>query len=332
MHAYGPHIFHTDNQRVIAFVNRFGTMLPYRHRVKTTHRGRVYSLPINLHTINQFFGAAMSPQEARAFIAGRAVTYDRPPANFEEQALSMIGAELYEAFFKGYTEKQWGLDPSALPASVLKRLPVRFTYDDSYFHHRYQAMPADGYTEIVRAMLDHPNIAVHLGVSFEAFAEPYDHLVYSGPIDRYFAHRIGRLAYRTLSFERFYAEGDHQGIAIMNYADRSAPMTRITEHKHFAPGAPGDVPRTVCFREFSRPCEPGDIPYYPIRLAKDKALLADYVAKAEAETGVTFVGRLGTYQYIDMDVSIARGLETADHILGCAAARRPIAPFVHRPI
>lgn len=310
VHVYGPHIFHTDDAGVWDYVNRFETFRPYRNRVKSTARGAVYSLPVNLHTINQFFGATMRPAEAREFIAARADKTITEPRNFEEQALSMIGPELYETFMKGYTEKQWGCSPRELPASILKRLPLRFNYDDNYFFHQYQGMPETGYTAMVERILDHPGIDLHLETPYSPeMAGRHDHLFWSGPLDGYFADALGRLGYRTLDFERFTDAGDHQGCAVMNYPDPDVPFTRITEHKHFAPWEDHD--RTVCYREYSRAAGPGDIPYYPIRLVEEKALLADYIARAEAEEGVTFVGRLGTYRYLDMDVTIREALDTA---------------------
>ena len=310
IHRYGPHIFHTDDDEVWAYVNRFTRFLPYKNRVKTTARGQVFSLPINLQTINQFFGTTMRPDEAKAFIQARADLSITDPQTFEEQALRFVGRDLYETFFKGYTEKQWGCAPSELPASILKRLPLRFNYDDNYFYHRHQGMPEDGYSAMVERILDHPNIDVHLNTPFTAgMTDRYDHIFWSGPLDGYYDYRLGRLGYRTLDFETFTATGDWQGCAVMNYGDRDVPWTRITEHKHFAPWE--DHRGTVCYREYSRFAGPEDIPYYPIRLVKEKALLAEYEALAEAEEGVTFVGRLGTYRYLDMDVTIREALNVA---------------------
>ncbi len=310
LHVYGPHIFHTDDEEVWTLVNRYMPFKPYVNRVKATTGGRVYSLPINLLTINQFFGKTFSPSEARAFIESRADRSITEPQSFEEQALRFIGRELYEAFFKGYTLKQWDVDPKRLPASILKRLPVRFNYDDNYFFHRFQGMPEDGYTTMVQRMLDHPNISVHLGEALAATdAKRFDHVYWSGPLDGYFGFDEGRLPYRTLDFERFEGEGDVQGCAVMNYTDASVPYTRITEHKHFAPWESNA--HSVCYREFSRACRPGDIPYYPVHLTEGDLLLQRYQARANAERGVTFVGRLGTYRYMDMDVTIRAALDVA---------------------
>ena len=314
VHKYGPHIFHTDNERVWEYLNRFTRFMPYINRVKTTAQGRVFTLPINLLTINQFFGKTFSPSEARAFIEQQADHSIDEPQNFEEQALKFVGRDLYEAFFKGYTKKQWGCDPRELPASILKRLPVRFNYDDNYFFHKHQGMPEHGYTAIVEQILDHEYITVRLSTPFErSQCAAYNHVFYSGPIDAWFDYELGRLGYRTLDFEPIRAEGDFQGTAVMNYGDEDVPYTRITEHKYFSPWEQHE--KTICFKEFSRAHQPEDIPYYPIRLVNEKAMLEKYLERAEQETGITFVGRLGTYRYLDMDVTIGEALETADGFL-----------------
>ena len=330
-HVYGPHIFHTADERVWNYIQRFGVMRPYRHRVQAVAGSLVYSLPVNLLTINQFFRKVMGPAEARAFIAKK--TRQIPsPANFEEQALSMIGAELYEAFFRGYTRKQWGLDPAQLPASILKRLPLRFNYDDSYFAHPHQAIPERGYTELVARILDTPNLELRLGARFEDLTEPFAHVVYSGPIDRYFGYDLGRLGYRTLDFESIRGEGDYQGTAVVNYCDEAVPYTRITEHKHFAPWEKDKIEGTILYREFSRFCGPNDIPYYPIRLVNEEAMLKKYVDRARATRGVTFVGRLGSYRYLDMDVTIGEALTAADAIMECIARAADMPAFFAQPL
>ncbi len=315
VHKFGPHIFHTGIERVWRFINRHGEMMNYVNRVKANVGGRVYSLPINLHTINQFFGAAMSPVEARAFIAARARMDIIDPKTFEEQALRFVGQDLYEAFFKGYTRKPWGCDPSELPDSILKRLPLRFNYDDNYFNHPYQGMPRNGYTAIVNSILDHPRIEVLLGVRYEDWQENFAHIFYSGPLDRYYHYDLGRLGYRTLDFVAERAEGDYQGTAVINYPDQDVPFTRISEHKHFAPWEAGDIEKTIVFREYSRACGPDDVPYYPIRMVTETRLLEQYEARARQEARVTFVGRLGTYQYLDMDVTIDRAMDVANAYL-----------------
>ena len=315
IHVYGPHIFHTDDTEVWDYVNRFTRFRPFRNQVKTTVGDAVYSMPLNLHTINQFFGKTFRPDEARAFIENTQADLSiTDPQSFEEQALRFVGPALYEAFFKNYTEKQWGCSPTTLPASILKRLPLRFNYDDNYFAHKYQGMPEAGYTAMVEAILDHPNIDVHLNTPYSAdMAERYDHIFWSGSLDGYFNYDLGRLGYRTLDFERFSDQGDYQGCAVMNYGSHDVPWTRITEHKHFSPWE--DHEGTVCYREYARACMPDDIPYYPIRLVEEKALLGAYEAKAAAQSNVTFIGRLGTYRYLDMDVTIREAMTAAQTFL-----------------
>ncbi|MBB3995875.1 UDP-galactopyranose mutase [Sulfitobacter undariae] len=315
VHVYGPHIFHTDDVQVWDYVNAHAHFKPYKNSVKSTVDGAVYSLPVNLHTINQFFGKTLRPDEARAFIEQtQADTSITDPQSFEEQALRFVGRDLYEAFFQGYTEKQWGCAPSALPASILKRLPLRFNYDDNYFAHKFQGMPEQGYTAMVESILDHPNIDVHLETPYTpAMAENADHLIWSGPLDAYFDHKLGRLGYRTLDFERFTDTGDWQGCAVMNYGNREVPYTRITEHKHFAPWESHEG--TVCYREYARACGPDDIPYYPIRMVEEKTMLGEYEALAAQTEGVSFVGRLGTYRYLDMDVTIREALDLLPQLI-----------------
>ncbi len=310
VHVYGPHIFHTQHQNVWDYVNRFGVMMPYNHRVKALAKGSAYSLPVNLLTINQFFNKTFSPAEAETFVHSIADTTITTPITFEDQALRFVGRDLYEAFFKGYTKKQWGVDPTELPASILARLPVRFNYEDSYFNHPYQAIARDGYTEIIASILDHPRITVELGKSLSRTdAGSFDHMFWTGPIDSYFDYEHGRLGYRTLDFESEVHDGDYQGCPVLNYCDEDVPFTRITEHKHFAPWESHD--RTVIYREFSRLCGEKDIPYYPIRLVKEKEQLGQYVEMARREANATFVGRLGTYRYLDMDVTIFEALKVA---------------------
>jgi UDP-galactopyranose mutase len=326
IHRYGPHIFHTDNETVWQYLQDFAEFMPFTNRVKTTTQGRVYSLPINLHTINQFFGKTFSPREARSFLKQQADSSIANPRTFEEQALSLLGSDLYEAFFRGYTLKQWGCSPADLPASILKRLPVRFNYDDNYFAHKYQGMPRDGYTSAVSRILDHSRITVHLSSHFSREEKSsYFHVFYSGAIDGYFNYVLGRLGYRTLRFEEMRSEGDYQGCAVMNYGDESTPYTRISEHKYFSPWESHD--KTVCFAEYSAACSENDIPYYPIRLVEEQAMLRDYIALAESETNISFVGRLGTYRYLDMDVTIAEALDAASLFVKLQAGNRPVPAF-----
>ena len=331
VHVYGPHIFHTDNERAWEFVNRYAEFKPYVNRVKAITNKQVFTLPINLLTINQFFGKTLRPKEAQEFLAELGDKTIDDPQTFEDQALRFVGRELYEAFFKTYTVKQWGLEPSELPASILKRLPVRFNYDDNYFNHKYQGMPKHGYTAIVENMLDVPGITVHLNTRFDPAAKAdYEHVFYSGPIDAWFNHTEGRLPYRTLDFEVFRDKGDYQGNAVINYCDNSQRYTRITEHKHFSPWEQHDG--TICYLEYSRQCEEKDVPYYPIRQAREKAQLERYVNLARNETNVTFVGRLGTYRYLDMDVTINEALITADKFLASASEKSAMPAFTIDPM
>ncbi|NIY73772.1 UDP-galactopyranose mutase [Marivivens donghaensis] len=330
VHVYGPHIFHTDDEEVWNYVNSFTTFMPYKNRVKSTVDGQVYSLPVNLHTINQFFGQALRPDEARDFIKSKAEDIAEPQ-NFEEQALAFVGSDLYKAFFKGYTEKQWGCSPTELPASILKRLPLRFNYDDNYFFHKFQGMPEDGYTPMIASILDHAGITVKLGEMFDpATAGDWDHVFWSGPLDGFFGYELGRLGYRTLDFKEFRYDGDYQGCAVMNYGNADVPYTRITEHKHFAPWESHEG--SVLYEEYSRACEPHDIPYYPIRMVDEKAMLSDYVAKANETTGVTFVGRLGTYRYLDMDVTIREALDTGRAFLAAEEKGEALGAFLKSPV
>ncbi|HCF8063701.1 UDP-galactopyranose mutase [Klebsiella michiganensis] len=326
VHVYGPHIFHTDNETVWNYVTQHAEMMPYVNRVKATVNGQVFSLPINLHTINQFFAKTCSPDEARALIAEKGDSSILEPKTFEEQALRFIGKELYEAFFKGYTIKQWGMEPSQLPASILKRLPVRFNYDDNYFNHRFQGMPKLGYTKMIESIANHENITIELQQSFNAEErEQYDHVFYSGPLDAFYSYQYGRLGYRTLDFEKFTWQGDYQGCAVMNYCSLDVPYTRITEHKYFSPWESHEG--SVCYKEYSRECGEKDIPYYPIRQMGEMALLDKYLTLAENEKNMTFVGRLGTYRYLDMDVTIAEALNTADKYLSSLSSNESMPVF-----
>jgi UDP-galactopyranose mutase len=331
VHVYGPHIFHTQHERVWDYIRRWTEMKPYRHTVRAMSGGRMYRLPLNLTLINDFFGTDFTPEEAEKFIATKADATITDPVSFRDQGLRFMGPELYAAFFEGYTRKQWGVDPSELPASVLARLPLRFTADDSYFNHPYQGIPVDGYTAIVAAILDHPNVTVHLSTAFSrAQMTSFDHTFWSGPIDAFFDHEHGRLGYRTLDFDAEVVAGDFQGCPVVNYCDADVPYTRITEHKHFAPWESHDS--SVIYREYSRACGPDDVPYYPIRLVKEKEQLLRYVSLAREQSGVTFLGRLGTYRYLDMDVTIHEALNVAD--VSRAAFRADATPpsFVVDPL
>ncbi|CAN7211746.1 UDP-galactopyranose mutase [Microbacterium sp. LjRoot45] len=320
VHRYGAHLFHTSNPTVWEYVSRFTAFTDYVHRVYTNHRGVVYPLPINLGTINQFFQAAHSPTQARALIQDLAGEFDPKSAqNLEERAIGLIGRPLYEAFIRDYTAKQWQTDPRDLPAEIISRLPVRYTYDNRYFSDTWEGLPVDGYTAWLERMADHPNIEVKLGVDFFDEAQPLHKsavvgqvpLVYTGPIDRYFDHAEGALSWRTLDFEREVVPvRDFQGTSVMNYADADVPFTRIHEFRHFHPERDERhaQDRTVIMREFSRFAENSDEPYYPVNTAADRARLLAYRELARGEGDVHFGGRLGTYQYLDMHMAIGAAL------------------------
>lgn len=331
VHTYGPHIFNTDRLDVWEYVHRFSTLGPFVNRVKAQIDRGIFSLPVNLHTINQFFGKTFNPVEARAFIESLGDKSIGEPANFEEQALKFLGRELYEAFFYGYTKKQWGCEPAELPASILKRLPVRFSYDDNYYNTTYQGIPREGYSEMARKILDHKRISVRLGERFEPTdRQRFDHVFYTGPLDAFFDFRLGRLGYRTVTFARIDAIGDYQGNALMNYPGMTAAHTRIHEHKHFAPWEEHE--KTVAFREYSKETAPGDIPYYPKRLTSDLSLLSKYTKLALKEKNASFLGRLATYRYLNMDQVIGESLDFARSFLrSTKASSRPPA-FLTKPI
>jgi UDP-galactopyranose mutase len=319
VHRYGAHLFHTSNARVWEYVNRFSTFTDYVHRVFTVHDGQVFPMPISLATINQFFSAAMSPAEARALIAEQASEVSTKDArNLEEKAVSLIGRPLYEAFIRGYTAKQWQTDPRDLPAGIISRLPVRYTYDNRYFSDTWEGLPTHGYTALLERMADHPGIEVQLETDwFDVRDEhPGVPVVYTGPLDRYFDYREGRLGWRTLDFEREVVEvGDFQGTPVMNYAEEAVPYTRIHEFRHFHPERDYPEDRTVIMREYSRAAEGDDEPYYPINTAADREMLLRYRELAANEAGIVFGGRLGTYQYLDMHMAIAAALHTVDDVL-----------------
>jgi UDP-galactopyranose mutase len=308
VHRYGPHIFHTNSGEVVDYLSRFTSWVPYEHRVWTTAGGRVFPMPINLATICLFLGRVVSPAEARAWVAEHAGGVAEP-SNLEEKAISLIGRPLYEAFIRDYTRKQWQEDPRLLPAEIITRLPVRYNFDNRYFNDTYQQMPEHGYSAIFEKMLAAPGIAVHLGVDwFEARAAAPDvPVVYTGPIDRYFGERLGRLGWRTIDFVHEVHDGDFQGCAVMNEADAEVPWTRTAEFKHFAPWR-GEFEKTIIAREYSRLAGAEDEPYYPINLAADRARYDGYRALAAEEKGVVFGGRLGTYRYLDMHQAIGAAL------------------------
>ncbi len=326
VHRYGAHLFHTSNQRVWDYVNRFTTFTGYRHKVVTIHNGQVYQFPMGLGMISEFFGRYYTPDEARALIAEQSAEIDsKDVQNLEDKAISLIGRPLYEAFVKNYTAKQWQTDPKELPAGIITRLPVRYNFDSGYFTDTYEGLPTDGYTAWLENMAAHENIEVRLNTDWFDVrdelraASPDAPVVYTGPLDRYFDNSEGELGWRTLDFEEeVVATGDYQGTPVMNYADADVPFTRIHEFRHFHPERDYPKDKTVIMREFSRAAEAGDEPYYPINTAEDRAKLEAYRELAKAETanhGVHFGGRLGTYQYLDMHMAIASAMNLFDNEL-----------------
>lgn len=325
VHRYGAHLFHTSNERVWTYAHRFTSFNSYVHRVHTVHDGVVYPLPVNLATINQFFGSALSPAQARRLIAEQAAAErGAAPDNLEEQAVSLIGRPLYEAFIRGYTAKQWQTDPRELPASVIARLPVRYDYDSRYFSDTHEGLPVGGYTTWFERMADHPRIDVRLGEDFLATDGPIVRantvgavpVVYSGPLDRYFGYELGELGWRTLDFEQQHLDvDDFQGTSVMNYADEDVPYTRVIEFKHFHPEREHAHDRTIIAREYSRFADRDDEPYYPVNTPTDRQRVSAYRDRAAAEPRVLFGGRLGGYQYLDMHMAIASALSRFETVV-----------------
>ncbi len=320
VHKYGAHLFHTSNQRVWDYVNRFTTFTGYQHRVFARYQGEIYSFPMNLALINQFFGRIHTPDEARALIAEQAAEIDTDQAqNLEEKAISLIGRPLYEAFVKGYTAKQWQTDPKELSPDIITRLPVRYTFDNRYFNDTYEGLPTDGYTAWLTRMADHPHIEVRVDTDFFDVADRFKGvvpIVYTGPVDEYFGHSEGRLSWRTVDLEReVVAVDDFQGTSVVNYNDEEVPYTRILEFKHFHPERTYLPGKTVIVHEYSRFAEDDDEPYYPVNTAEDRAKLLKYRNLAKQEPMVLFGGRLGTYKYLDMHMAIGSALSMFDNLL-----------------
>ena len=316
VHVYGAHIFHTNNRQVWEYVNRFAEFNRFTNSPVANYKGELYSLPFNMYTFNRMWGV-VTPQEAAAKIEEQRVAAGiTEPKNLEEQAISLVGTDIYQKLVKGYTEKQWGRDCKDLPTFIIKRLPVRLTFDNNYFNALYQGIPMGGYTKLVANMLD--GIEVRLGVDYLACKEELDAMaekvVYTGPIDAYFGFCLGTLEYRSVRFETEVLDmPNFQGNAAVNYTDRETPWTRIIEHKWFEFGT---QPKTVISREYSSEWKPGDEPYYPVNDEKNSALYARYKALADKETNVIFGGRLGEYKYYDMDLVIAAALKAAETELG----------------
>ena len=316
VHKYGAHIFHTNNKSVWEYITRFAEFNRYTNSPVANYHGELYSLPFNIYTFNKMWGV-ITPDEARAKIEEqRAAAGITEPKNLEEQAISLVGTDIYERLVKGYTEKQWGRPCSALPSFIIRRLPVRFTFDNNYFNALYQGIPMGGYTAMVEKMLC--GIEVRLGVDyFEHRAELdviCDKVVYTGPIDSYYNYCYGYLGYRSVRFETEILDTDnYQGNAVINYTDRETPYTRIIEHKHFEFGT---QPKTVISKEYSQEWQPGIEPYYPINDEENGALYQRYKQLADSEERVIFGGRLAQYRYYDMDATIAAALAEAEKELG----------------
>ncbi len=312
VHEYGAHIFHTNDRTVWDYVNRFAEFNRYTNSPVANYHGELYSLPFNMYTFNKLWGV-VTPQEAEAEIdRQRRAAGIGEPKNLEEQAISLVGTDVYEKLVKGYTEKQWGRPCSELPAFIIRRLPVRFTFDNNYFNARFQGIPMGGYTRMVERMLE--GIQVRLGVDYLEDREAWDAqartIVYTGPIDRFFDYCYGPLQYRSVRFETEVLDTpNYQGNAVVNYTDRETPYTRVIEHKHFEFGT---QPKTVVSREYSSEWKPGDEPYYPVNDERNRELYLKYRALADQKPQVIFGGRLGEYKYYDMDTVIARALELAD--------------------
>lgn len=315
VHKYGAHIFHTSDRRVWEYVGQFAEFNRFTNSPVANYKGEVYSLPFNMYTFNKMWGV-VTPEEAAAKIAAQRGEIRGEPRNLEEQAISLVGRDIFETLVKGYTEKQWGRPCTELPAFIIKRLPVRFTYDNNYFNDRYQGIPMGGYTKMVANMLE--GIEVRCGVEYKelAAAEPdiAARTIYCGPIDAFYDFKLGTLEYRSLRFEtETLDEQDHQGVAVVNYTEREIPYTRIIEHKHFEFGTQD---KTVITREYPADWKPGDEPYYPINDAKNEALYKQYEELAAQEGDVIFAGRLGGYKYYDMDKAIAAAFELVRNELG----------------
>ena len=318
VHKYGSHLFHTSNERVWEYVNRFTAFNDYKHLVWAKHKGDLYPMPINLDTINQFFKKDLNSEQARAFIQGQVDENDPSSAsNLEERAIALIGQPLYEAFIKGYTEKQWQTDPKLLPADVINRLPMRFTKEHRYFNDTYEGLPLSGYTAWLENMADHPNIEVKLNQDFFELKSDLSGqvpIVYTGAIDRYFDYEFGELGWRTLDFEfEIIPTGNFQNTSVVNYSDLDVAFTRIHEYRHLHPERDYQDESTYISREYSRFASRDDEPYYPVNTDTDREKLIQYRTVIDNEKNVWFGGRLGSYQYLDMHMAIASALTAFDN-------------------
>ena len=319
VHVYGAHIFHTNDEEVWNYVNRFAAFNRFTNSPVANYKGELYSLPFNMYTFNKMWGV-VTPEEAAAKIEEqRKAAGITEPKNLEEQAISLVGTDIYEKLIKGYTQKQWGRECKDLPAFIIKRLPVRLTFDNNYFNALFQGIPVGGYTGMVENMLAHENIEVQLGIDYLEDRQKWDAMadkvVYTGPIDAFYGYELGHLEYRSVRFENEVLDKPNfQGNAAVNYTDAETPWTRIIEHKWFEFGKDeegNDLPKTVISREYSSEWKPGDEPYYPVNDEKNGALYARYKEMADKEEKIIFGGRLGEYKYYDMDQVIAKALETA---------------------
>lgn len=327
VHTYGPHIFHTSHERCWKYLNQFTAFNDYRHTVWATRKGKVYPLPFGLAAINLLLGRRLSPAEARAWVQEEVARENiRDPRNLEEKALSLVGRTLYLAFVKEYTEKHWGVKATELPAYIITRLPVRFTYNVGYYNDKWQGIPVGGYGAMFQRMLKHPNIGIRLGTDFFKVRNalpPHALLVYSGPIDQFFDYKHGRMGWRSVRFEKqVVAQEDFQGTSVMNECDGDVPHTRTHEFKHFTPEL--KYGQTVVFREYSFSPQPGDDVYYPIRTDADLAIRARYQEEADAtdHAHVVFGGRLGAYAYLDMENTVSSALEAFDELKRKLGLRR----------
>jgi UDP-galactopyranose mutase len=321
VHKYGSHLFHTSNERVWKYVHNFTRFNSYQHSVWTRLGNQTLSMPINLSTIQSFYKKILSPSEARDLIKEEVARSGiLEPQNLEEKAISLIGRPLYEALIRGYTQKQWETDPVLLPAEIITRLPVRYNFDARYFSDTWEGLPLDGYHAWIEKMLDHENINIVLSVDYQSVRAEVPsgtQVVYTGPVDEYFDFAYGRLSWRTLDFETEVLEiEDYQGASVVNYADVSVPYTRIHEYRHLHPERRPELKKTVISREYSRFAGPEDEPYYPINTAQDRLKLEQYRGLAKDLPNVTFGGRLGTYQYLDMHMAIASALTKYESEIG----------------
>lgn len=316
-HKYGAHIFHTNNTKVWNYITQFATFNRFTNSPVANYKGELYSMPFNMYTFNKMWGV-VTPEEAAAKIEEKKKEITGEPQNLEEQAISLVGRDIYEKLVKGYTEKQWGRDCKELPAFIIKRLPVRLTFDNNYFNALYQGIPVGGYTKMIANLLD--GIEVRLGVDYLENKTEYDtmaeKIVYTGAIDAYFDYKLGNLEYRSVGFENeVLDQPNFQGNAAVNYTDRETPWTRIIEHKWFEFGKDedgNDIPKTIISREYSSEWKPGDEPYYPVNDEKNSKLYSQYKELAEKEDKVIFGGRLGEYKYYDMDAVIDAALAMAE--------------------